>query len=52
MECRQLVHRLMLTAQLQGPLVGEKTSSQAITEEYARADPTYVAKTMVSLHAS
>ncbi|KAJ3558304.1 hypothetical protein NPX13_g9738 [Xylaria arbuscula] len=31
---------------LTGPLVGEKTSSQAITEEYARADPTYVAKTM------
>ncbi|KAI1272179.1 peptidase C65 Otubain-domain-containing protein [Xylaria sp. FL0933] len=32
--------------QLKGPLVGEKTSSQAITEEYARADPTFVAKTM------
>ncbi|CAJ2504417.1 Uu.00g118110.m01.CDS01 [Anthostomella pinea] len=32
--------------QLQGPLVGDKTSSQAITEEYAKADPTYVAKTM------
>ncbi|KAI1421769.1 peptidase C65 Otubain-domain-containing protein [Xylaria sp. FL1777] len=31
---------------LKGPLVGEKASSQAITEEYARADPTYVAKTM------
>ncbi|KAI0968906.1 peptidase C65 Otubain-domain-containing protein [Xylaria arbuscula] len=29
-----------------GPLVGEKATSQAITEEYARADPTYVAKTM------
>ncbi|KAI1129989.1 peptidase C65 Otubain-domain-containing protein [Nemania abortiva] len=34
--------------QLEGPLVGEKVSSQAITAEYARADPTYVAKTMVS----
>ncbi|KAI1747242.1 peptidase C65 Otubain-domain-containing protein [Xylaria castorea] len=32
--------------QLKGPLVGEKESSQAITEEYARADPIYVAKTM------
>ncbi|KAI1263433.1 peptidase C65 Otubain-domain-containing protein [Xylariaceae sp. FL1019] len=32
--------------ELQGPLVGEKTSSQSITEEYARADPTYVAKTL------
>ncbi|KAI0425398.1 peptidase C65 Otubain-domain-containing protein [Xylaria sp. FL1042] len=32
--------------QLKGPLVGEKASSQAITEEYARADPTFVAKTM------
>ncbi|KAH8163691.1 hypothetical protein CIB48_g4555 [Xylaria polymorpha] len=32
--------------QLKGPLVGEKVSSQAITEEYARADPIYVAKTM------
>ncbi|KAI0487529.1 peptidase C65 Otubain-domain-containing protein [Xylaria cf. heliscus] len=32
--------------QLKGPLVGEKVSSQAITEEYARADPVYVAKTM------
>ncbi|KAI0521055.1 peptidase C65 Otubain-domain-containing protein [Xylaria bambusicola] len=31
---------------LAGPLVGEKTSSQAITEEYARADPAFVAKTM------
>ncbi|KAJ8119153.1 hypothetical protein ONZ43_g3855 [Nemania bipapillata] len=29
-----------------GPLVGEKVSSQAITAEYAKADPTYVAKTM------
>jgi len=34
---------------LQGPLVGEKRSSQAITEEYAKADPIYVAKTSVSI---
>ncbi|KAI0120710.1 peptidase C65 Otubain-domain-containing protein [Xylariales sp. AK1849] len=32
--------------QLEGPLVGEKTTSHAITEEYAKADPTFVAKTM------
>ncbi|CAG8974807.1 hypothetical protein HYALB_00000420 [Hymenoscyphus albidus] len=32
---------------LQGPLVGDKKSSLAITEEYARADPIYVAKTAV-----
>ncbi|KAI2639236.1 peptidase C65 Otubain-domain-containing protein [Xylaria nigripes] len=32
--------------QLEGPLVGDKVLSQAITEAYARADPTYVAKTM------
>ncbi|GAW24495.1 hypothetical protein ANO14919_140820 [Xylariales sp. No.14919] len=32
--------------QFKGPLVGEKMSSQAITEEYARADPTYVTKTL------
>jgi hypothetical protein len=32
----------------QGPLVGEKKSSRAITEEYAKADPIYVAKTAVS----
>ncbi|KAI8948378.1 peptidase C65 Otubain-domain-containing protein [Xylaria longipes] len=32
--------------QLKGPLVGEKVSSQTITEEFARADPVYVAKTM------
>ncbi|RDL36119.1 Cysteine proteinase [Venustampulla echinocandica] len=30
---------------LQGPLVGEKKSSLAIAEEYAKADPIYVAKT-------
>ncbi|KAI1855354.1 hypothetical protein JX266_000219 [Neoarthrinium moseri] len=32
----------------QGPIVGEKKPSHAITEEYAKADPIYVAKTMVS----
>lgn len=32
----------------QGPLVGEKTPSHAISQEYAKADPTYVAKTLVS----
>jgi len=31
----------------QGPLVGEKRSSLEITEEYAKADPIYVAKTIV-----
>ena len=36
---------------IQGPLVGEKKSSRAITEEYAKADPVYVAKTAVSLSA-
>jgi Peptidase C65 Otubain len=35
----------------QGPLVGEKKSSRAITEEYAKADPVYVAKTAVSSSA-
>lgn len=30
---------------LEGPLVGDKKSSLAITEEYAKADPIYVAKT-------
>jgi hypothetical protein len=35
----------------QGPLVGEKKSSRAITEEYAKADPIYVAKTAVSTSA-
>ncbi|KAK0628228.1 peptidase C65 Otubain-domain-containing protein [Bombardia bombarda] len=33
--------------QLEGPLVGKKTPSTAITEEYAKADPIYVQKTMV-----
>jgi len=32
---------------VQGPLVGEKKSSLEITEEYAKADPIYVAKTLV-----
>lgn len=32
---------------LQGPLVGNKTPSSAITEEYAKADPVYVQKTLV-----
>ncbi|RYP06236.1 hypothetical protein DL765_009579 [Monosporascus sp. GIB2] len=31
---------------LEGPLVGEKTTSHAITQEYAKADRTYVAKTL------
>ena len=35
----------------QGPLVGEKKSSRAITEEYAKAAPIYVAKTAVSTSA-
>ncbi|TVY34045.1 Ubiquitin thioesterase otubain-like [Lachnellula subtilissima] len=34
---------------LEGPLVGEKKSSHAITEEYAKADPVYVAKTAASI---
>jgi hypothetical protein len=32
---------------MQGPLVGKKRSSLEITEEYAKADPIYVAKTSV-----
>jgi hypothetical protein len=31
--------------------VGEKKTSRAITEEYAKADPVYVAKTAVSTSA-
>ncbi|RYP02019.1 hypothetical protein DL764_005987 [Monosporascus ibericus] len=31
---------------LEGPMVGEKTTSHAITQEYAKADRTYVAKTL------
>lgn len=30
-------------------MVGEKRSSHAITEEYQKADPIYVAKTRVSI---
>jgi ubiquitin thioesterase protein OTUB1 len=33
--------------ELKGPLVGEKTPSDAITHEYARADQVYVEKTIV-----
>lgn len=33
----------------QGPFVGEKTPSDAITQEYAKADPVYVEKTIVCL---
>ncbi|XDG07523.1 hypothetical protein ABKA04_007138 [Annulohypoxylon sp. FPYF3050] len=32
--------------QLEGPLVGERRPSTEITEEYAKADPVYVAKTL------
>ncbi|KAK6952476.1 hypothetical protein Daesc_007014 [Daldinia eschscholtzii] len=35
--------------QLTGPLVGERRPSTVITEEYAKADPIYVAKTMVTI---
>ncbi|UKZ81514.1 hypothetical protein TrVFT333_009286 [Trichoderma virens FT-333] len=31
---------------LEGPFVGEKTPSDAITQEYAKADPVYVEKTI------
>jgi ubiquitin thioesterase protein OTUB1 len=34
----------------QGPLVGKKTPSQAITEQYAKADAIYVQKTLVGYH--
>ena len=40
---------LYSNSRLQGPLVGEKKSSHAITEEYAKADPIYVAKTSASI---
>ncbi|KAG6100812.1 hypothetical protein E4U14_006975, partial [Claviceps sp. LM454 group G7] len=30
---------------LQGPLVGEKTPSHIITQEYAKADQVYIEKT-------
>ncbi|KAI1779221.1 cysteine proteinase [Hypoxylon cercidicola] len=36
--------------QLPGPSVGDKRPSSIITEEYAKADPTYVAKTMALPH--
>lgn len=36
----------------QGPLLGDRTSITAITEQYAKADPIYVDKTMVSLPPS
>jgi ubiquitin thioesterase protein OTUB1 len=41
-----------ITDAVQGPLVGLKKSSHAITEEYAKADPIYVAKTAVSISAN
>ncbi|KAI1169663.1 peptidase C65 Otubain-domain-containing protein [Nemania sp. FL0916] len=44
--CQQEAAASEFEPQLEGPLVGEKVSSSAITAEYARADPTYVAKTM------
>ena len=34
----------------QGPLVGQREPSTAITTEYASADPVFQAKTAVSLH--
>ena len=37
---------------VQGPLVSDKRSSHAITKEYAKADPVYVAKTAVSASAA
>lgn len=37
---------------LQGPLVGQRQPSSAITQEYATADATYQAKTAVSLHSN
>jgi ubiquitin thioesterase protein OTUB1 len=36
-----------LTSSSQGLAVGNKTSSEAITQEYAKADPVYVEKTIV-----
>lgn len=32
----------------QGPLIGEKLPMSDLVQEYARADPTYIAKTQVS----
>ena len=39
---------VLIVPVLQGPLVGERQSSHAITTEYANADPVYRAKTAVS----
>ena len=36
----------------QGPLVGQREPSTAITTEYASADPVFQAKTAVSYHPS
>lgn len=36
----------------QGPRVGDKTPIAAISEEYAKGDPIYVAKTLVSISTS
>lgn len=44
------VKQRLLTLEIftpQGPLVGKKTLSTAITDEYAKADPVYVEKTLV-----
>ncbi|KAF5867892.1 putative ubiquitin thioesterase protein [Botrytis fragariae] len=44
MEAQEALAREFQPA-LEGPLVGEKKSSLAIVEEYAKADPIYVSKT-------
>ena len=49
--CLRVRRRRFNADPVQGPLVGEKKSSHAITEEYAKADPIYVAKTAVSTSA-
>lgn len=41
-------HPLTIMGVSQGPRVGDKTPIAAITEEYAKGDPIYVAKTLVS----
>jgi hypothetical protein len=38
-----------ILAATKGPLIGDKTPSHAITEAYAKADPAFVAKTVVSI---
>lgn len=50
----KMMEKRIIADRRQGPLVGPKKSSRAITEEYARADPIYVAKTAVGtyLHTS